>query len=88
MFCADMSTQNFVGDAIRGATWVALHNGGGTGWGEVINGGFGIVLTGEEEEKEKLKNFMLWDVGNGVGRRNWAGGECATFYSQYLMEKF
>lgn len=74
MYCADMSTQNFVGDAIRGATWVALHNGGGTGWGEVINGGFGIVLTGEEEEKEKLKNFMLWDVANGVGRRNWAGG--------------
>ena len=85
MFCADMSTQNFVGDAIRGATWVALHNGGGTGWGEVINGGFGIVLTGSKDEREKLKNFMLWDVSNGVSRRCWAGGENADFYSKYLM---
>ena len=51
MYCADMSTQNFVGEAMRGATWVALHNGGGTGWGEVINGGFGVVLTGEAEER-------------------------------------
>jgi urocanate hydratase len=87
MYCADMSVQNFVGTALRGATWVALHNGGGTGWGEVINGGFGVVLTGQEEERTKLKNFMLWDVSNGVGRRGWAGGKNAQFYAKYLMER-
>lgn len=69
-----MSVQNFLGDAIRGATWVALHNGGGVGWGEVVNGGFGVVLDGREDEMEKLKNFMIWDVCNGVSRRAWAGG--------------
>jgi urocanate hydratase len=81
-----MSVQNFVGTALRGATWVALHNGGGTGWGEVLNGGFGVVLTGDKGESEKLKNFMLWDVGNGVARRSWAGGKNAQFYAKYLME--
>lgn len=88
MFCADMSVQNFVGTAIRGATWVALHNGGGTGWGEVLNGGFGVVLVGGEAEREKLKNFMLWDVSNGVSRRSWAGGKNASFYADYLMKHF
>jgi urocanate hydratase len=86
MFCADMSVQNFVGTAIRGATWVALHNGGGVGWGEVMNGGFGVVLVGSEEERDKLKNFMLWDVGNGIGRRCWAGGENAKLYAKILMD--
>lgn len=79
MFCADMSVQNFVGDAIRGATWVALHNGGGVGWGEVVNGGFGVVLDGRHSEIEKLKNFMTWDVYNGVSRRAWAGGKNANW---------
>ena len=88
MICADMSVQNFVGTALRGATWVALHNGGGTGWGEVLNGGFGIVLTGTKGEREKLRDFMLWDVANGVSRRCWAGGHNAETYSKYLMEKF
>jgi len=83
-----MSVQNFVGTAIRGATWVALHNGGGTGWGEVINGGYGFVLTGTAEERERITNFMLWDVANGVGRRNWAGGKNASLYSKYLMSQF
>jgi urocanate hydratase len=88
MLCADMSVQNFVGTAIRGATWVALHNGGGTGWGEVLNGGYGFVLVGGGEEREKLTNFMLWDVGNGVSRRSWAGGHNADFYADHLMKHF
>ena len=88
MFCADMSVQNFVGTAIRGATWSALHNGGGTGWGEVLNGGFGLVLVGSEAERERLKDFMLWDVSNGVSRRSWAGGKNAEYYIKYLMQKF
>ena len=83
-----MAVQNFVGTAIRGATWVALHNGGGTGWGEVINGGFGVVLTGTKGEREKLRDFMLWDVSNGVSRRCWAGGKNAHIYGQYLMKQF
>ncbi|XP_012859991.2 urocanate hydratase [Echinops telfairi] len=65
-FCADMAVQNFVGDAFRGATWVALHNGGGVGWGEVINGGFGLVLNGTEEAERKAKAMLGWDVSNGV----------------------
>jgi urocanate hydratase len=88
MVCADMSVQNFVGTAIRGATWVALHNGGGTGWGEAINGGFGVVLSGSQAEREKLRDFMLWDVANGVSRRSWAGGHNAKEYAQYLMQTF
>lgn len=88
MVCADMSVQNYVGTAIRGATWVALHNGGGTGWGEAINGGFGVVLQGSKGEREKLRDFMLWDVANGVSRRSWAGGRNAQEYSKYLMETF
>ncbi|XP_039074469.1 urocanate hydratase isoform X1 [Hyaena hyaena] len=72
-FCADMAVQNFVGDAFRGATWVALHNGGGVGWGEVINGGFGLVLDGTQEAEQKAKMMLNWDVSNGVARRCWAG---------------
>lgn len=71
-FTADMAVQNFVGDAFRGATWVSLHNGGGVGWGEVINGGFGMLLDGSSEADEKLKSMLFWDVNNGVARRNWA----------------
>lgn len=71
-FTADMAVQNFVGDAFRGATWVSLHNGGGVGWGEVINGGFGMLLDGSAEADEKLKSMLFWDVNNGIARRNWA----------------
>ncbi|XP_052679852.1 urocanate hydratase-like [Crassostrea angulata] len=72
-FCADMAVQNCIGDAFRGATWVALHNGGGVGWGEVINGGFGLVLDGSNEAREKARRMLAWDVSNGVNRRSWAG---------------
>uniref|UniRef100_A0A8C9Q5Y9 Urocanate hydratase 1 n=1 Tax=Spermophilus dauricus TaxID=99837 RepID=A0A8C9Q5Y9_SPEDA len=72
-FCADMAVQNFVGDACRGATWVALHNGGGVGWGEVINGGFGLVLDGTPEAEQKARAMLSWDVSNGVARRCWSG---------------
>ncbi|XP_035865285.1 urocanate hydratase isoform X5 [Phyllostomus discolor] len=76
-FCADMAVQNFVGDAFRGATWVALHNGGGVGWGEVINGGFGLVLDGTQEAEKKAKMMLSWDVSNGVARRCWSGNQKA-----------
>uniref|UniRef100_A0A8D0DGT0 Urocanate hydratase n=1 Tax=Salvator merianae TaxID=96440 RepID=A0A8D0DGT0_SALMN len=76
-FCADMAVQNFVGDAFRGATWVALHNGGGVGWGEVINGGFGLVLDGSEDAEERAKMMLSWDVSNGVARRCWSGNNNA-----------
>uniref|UniRef100_A0A8C9MPZ3 Urocanate hydratase n=1 Tax=Serinus canaria TaxID=9135 RepID=A0A8C9MPZ3_SERCA len=76
-FCADMAVQNFVGDAFRGATWVALHNGGGVGWGEVINGGFGLVLDGSNEAEERAKMMLSWDVSNGVARRCWSGNAFA-----------
>ncbi|XP_043407426.1 urocanate hydratase [Chelonia mydas] len=76
-FCADMGVQNFVGDAVRGATWVALHNGGGVGWGEVINGGFGLVLDGSAEAEKQAKMMLSWDVSNGVARRCWSGNSNA-----------
>ncbi|KFU90874.1 putative urocanate hydratase, partial [Chaetura pelagica] len=76
-FCADMAVQNFVGDSFRGATWVALHNGGGVGWGEVINGGFGLVLDGSKEAEERAKMMLSWDVSNGVARRCWSGNDYA-----------
>ncbi|XP_060691281.1 urocanate hydratase [Hemiscyllium ocellatum] len=72
-FCADMAVQNAIGDAFRGATWVALHNGGGVGWGEVVNGGFGLVLDGSAEAEERAKMMLNWDVSNGVSRRCWSG---------------
>lgn len=71
-FTADMAIQNFVGDAFRGASWVSLHNGGGLGWGEVINGGFGLVLDGSLEAEQKLQQMLFWDVNNGIARRSWA----------------
>jgi len=72
MFTADMAVQNFVGDSFRGATWVSLHNGGGVGWGEVINGGFGMLIDGSEAAKMKIESMLHWDVNNGVARRAWA----------------
>ncbi len=77
MFTADMSVHNFVGDAVRGATWVSLHNGGGVGWGEVINGGFGLLLDGSDESMARAESMLAWDVDNGVARRAWARNEGA-----------
>merc|ERR1719454_1625451 len=76
-FTADMAVQNCIGDAFRGATWVALHNGGGCGWGEVMNGGFGLVLAGSEEADRRAASMLLWDVNNGIARRAWAGNDNA-----------
>lgn len=76
-FTADMAVQNFVGDAFRGATWVSLHNGGGVGWGEVINGGFGMVIDGGDEATKNIESMLLWDVNNGIARRAWARNEGA-----------
>ena len=71
-FCADMAVQNVIGDAFRGATWVSIHNGGGVGWGEVINGGFGMVIDGSEETDQRIQHMLFWDVNNGIARRSWA----------------
>ncbi len=71
-FCADMAVQNVIGDSFRGATWVSIHNGGGVGWGEVINGGFGMVIDGSEESDRKIHEMLFWDVNNGIARRSWA----------------
>ena len=71
-FCADMAVQNVIGDAFRGATWVSIHNGGGVGWGEVINGGFGMVIDGSGEADQRIQRMLFWDVNNGIARRSWA----------------
>lgn len=71
-FCADMAVQNVIGDSFRGATWVSIHNGGGVGWGEVINGGFGMVIDGSAESDRRLREMLFWDVNNGIARRSWA----------------
>lgn len=84
--CADMAIQNVIGDSFRGATWVAIHNGGGVGWGEVINGGFGLVLDGSEEAASRAKCMLAWDVSNGVSRRCWAGNENARLALQRTMD--
>lgn len=76
-FTADMAVHNFVGDAFRGATWISLHNGGGVGWGEVVNGGFGMLLDGTEEAQNRLTSMLHWDVNNGISRRSWARNEGA-----------
>ena len=78
-FTADMAVQNFVGDAFRGATWISLHNGGGVGWGEVINGGFGLVLDGSADAERRLQQMLFWDVNNGIARRAWARNDEALF---------
>ncbi|HPQ20837.1 MAG TPA: urocanate hydratase [Saprospiraceae bacterium] len=85
-FTADMAVHNFVGDAFRGATWVSLHNGGGVGWGEVINGGFGMVLDGSEDADRRLKSMLYWDVNNGIARRSWARNKEAMFAIERAME--
>ncbi len=85
-FTADMAVQNFVGDAFRGATWVSLHNGGGVGWGEVINGGFGMVIDGSIECDERIQSMLFWDVNNGIARRSWAGNEGAVFACKRAMK--
>jgi len=84
-FTADMAIQNVIGDSFRGATWVSIHNGGGVGWGEVINGGFGMVLDGSEEATTRLKRMLHWDVNNGIARRSWARNEPAITAIQRAM---
>lgn len=84
-FTADMAVQNFVGDAFRGATWVSLHNGGGVGWGEVINGGFGLTIDGSQEAESRLELMLHWDVNNGIARRSWARNEPARFAIERAM---
>jgi urocanate hydratase len=85
-FTADMAIQNVIGDSFRGATWVSIHNGGGVGWGEVINGGFGMLLDGTKEASKRLEMMLFWDVNNGISRRNWARNEGAIFAIQRAME--
>lgn len=85
-FTADMAIQNVIGDSFRGATWVSIHNGGGVGWGEVINGGFGMLLDGSEQAKRNLTSMLHWDVNNGIARRNWARNENAIFAIKRAME--
>ncbi|MBA4321901.1 MAG: urocanate hydratase [Odoribacter sp.] len=86
-FTADMAVQNVIGDGFRGATWVSIHNGGGVGWGEVINGGFGMVLDGTAETEDKLKMMLHWDVNNGIARRSWARNKDAIFAIKREMER-
>lgn len=85
-FTADMAVHNVIGDSFRGATWVSIHNGGGVGWGEVINGGFGMLLDGSEEANKRLKSMLHWDVNNGIARRSWARNEGAIFAIKRAME--
>ena len=86
-FTADMAIQNVIGDSFRGATWVSIHNGGGVGWGEVINGGFGLTLDGSKDAERKLKNMLFWDVNNGISRRSWARNDEAIFAIKREMGK-
>ncbi len=81
-----MAVQNVIGDAFRGATWVSIHNGGGVGWGEVINGGFGMVLDGTPDAQRRLESMLHWDVNNGIARRSWARNEGAVFAAKRAME--
>ncbi len=86
MFTADMAIQNVIGDSFRGATWVSIHNGGGVGWGEVVNGGFGMLLDGSAAANRRAKSMLSWDVGNGLARRNWARNEGAIWAIKQAME--
>lgn len=86
-FTADMAVQNCIGDSFRGATWVSIHNGGGVGWGEVINGGFGMVIDGSADSDRRLKNMLLWDVNNGIARRSWARNRGAMFAIEREMTR-
>jgi urocanate hydratase len=85
-FTADMAIHNVIGDSFRGATWVSIHNGGGVGWGEVINGGFGLVLDGSANAQRRLESMLFWDVNNGISRRSWARNEGAIFAIKRAME--
>ncbi|HBR53154.1 MAG TPA: urocanate hydratase, partial [Flavobacteriaceae bacterium] len=86
-FTADMAIHNVIGDSFRGATWVSIHNGGGVGWGEVINGGFGMVLDGSKDAQRRLQSMLFWDVNNGIARRSWARNEEAIFAIKREMER-
>jgi urocanate hydratase len=86
-FTADMAIHNVIGDSFRGATWVSIHNGGGVGWGEVINGGFGMVLDGSEDANRRLKSMLFWDVNNGISRRSWARNKEAIFAIKRAMKQ-
>lgn len=86
-YTADMAIQNVIGDSFRGATWVSIHNGGGVGWGEVINGGFGMLIDGSEKSSQHIKQMLHWDVNNGIARRSWARNENANFAIARAMEK-
>lgn len=81
-----MAIHNVIGDAMRGATWVSIHNGGGTGWGEAINGGFGLVLDGSDRSEEALQSMLHWDVNNGIARRAWARNPHAMATAQEAMK--
>ena len=85
-FTADMAIQNVIGDSFRGATWVSIHNGGGVGWGEVINGGFGMLLDGSADSERRLKSMLFWDVNNGISRRSWARNKEANFAIKRAMQ--
>jgi urocanate hydratase len=85
-FTADMAIQNVIGDSFRGATWVSIHNGGGVGWGEVINGGFGMVLDGSNDAQRRLESMLFWDVNNGIARRSWARNDEAVFAIKRAMD--
>ena len=86
-FTADMAVQNVIGDAFRGATWVSIHNGGGVGWGEVINGGFGMVIDGSEDSARHIRNMLFWDVNNGIARRSWARNSGSRFAIEREMAR-
>ncbi|HCX99981.1 MAG TPA: urocanate hydratase, partial [Bacteroidales bacterium] len=86
-FTADMAIHNVIGDSFRGATWVSIHNGGGVGWGEVINGGFGLTLDGSDDAQRRLKLMLHWDVNNGIARRSWARNKEAIFAIKREMER-
>ncbi len=86
-YTADMAVQNVIGDSFRGATWVSIHNGGGVGWGEVMNGGFGMVIDGSDDADRRIRNMLLWDVNNGIARRSWARNKGAMFAIEREMER-
>ena len=86
-FCADMAVQNVIGDGFRGATWVSVHNGGGVGWGEVINGGFGMMIDGSDDSARHIREMLFWDVNNGIARRSWARNAPARFAIEREMAR-
>jgi urocanate hydratase len=86
-FCADMAVHNVIGDSFRGATWVSIHNGGGVGWGEVMNGGFGMVIDGSADSDRHIQEMLLWDVNNGIARRSWARNEGAMHAIKREMDR-